>query len=207
MYGLIYFFVILVGIIIFFSFLTLEIGVNVRIQNKKNNAVLVLRLLRGLIHLKFNFTFIAPEKGILYIIISKANSELEHRLNVEEIFYLFRQKRTKYTRFSGYFRDLLLKIIITNINIDLKLGLQDAAHTALVFGSIMTVLMSPKGYLPNKFNIKNTKIKLTPYFNEAKLDLALDCIIKLKLGHIIITAIRMLLHSIKGGDISGRASY
>ena len=58
-----------------------------------------------------------------------------------------------------------------------------------------------------KFGLNNIKIRLVPYFNETKLDLVLGYIINIRLGHIIVTGIRMLLHSIKGGDNIGRTSY
>jgi len=194
-------------VLLFVIFINFELDIKIRIQNKSNYVSLVLRLLRGLIRIRFNLSLEALEKGAFYLIIRKMDSDFEHSFRMEEIFDMFKRNRTKYTKFSQHIKYLASKINIQCLNLDMKFGLHDAAQTALVYGSAITILSSIKGYLLSKFGLNNIKIRLVPYFNETKLDLVLGCIINIRLGHIIITGIRMLLHSIKGGDNIGRTSY
>lgn len=207
MSGLIYFFIVLMVVLLIVIFINFELDIKIRVQNKKNNIFLIIRLFKGLIRIRFNLSLEALEKGALHLIIRKTDSDFEHSLKLEEIFDMFKRSRIKYTKFSGHLKYLASKINIQNLNVDMKFGLRDAAQTALVYGSTITILSSIKAYLLNKFGLKNFSIKLIPYFNDTKLDLTLGCIINIRLGHIIITGIRMLLHSIKGGDIDGRTSY
>jgi len=195
--GLIYFFIVLVLILLFVIFINFELDIKIKIQNKSNYVFFILKLFRGLIPIRFKLSLEALEKGTFYLIMRKMDSDFERSFKLDEIFDMLKRNRAKYTKFSGHFKYLASKINIKYLNLDLKLGLQDAAVTAIVYGFTITIFSSIKSYLFNEYGLENISIKIIPYFNETKLDLVLGCIINIRLGHIIITGIRMLLHSIK----------
>lgn len=207
MSGLIYFFVGMGFLIIASLFSNLQLKAKIKIDNKTNYSFFIIRLFGGLIRLRFNFTLASLERGAISIILRKTNSDLEHHAKIEDIFHYMVNSYKRYIKYADQFRKLVSKTTIQNLNLDMTIGLDDAAQTALLSGSILTLFNSFRGYVKSKFNLKDSKIRLLPYFEGAEFDMVLDCIINVKLGHIIITGIRMLIQSIKGGEISGRTSY
>jgi hypothetical protein len=102
---------------------------------------------------------------------------------------------------------LASKTDIQNLSLNINIGLGDAALTALAYGSIISVYYPLRDYFIKRFKLKSSRLELFPHFNDRRFDVVLNCIFYIKLGHIIIVGFKMLIHSIKGGETSGRTSY
>ena len=204
---MIYFFFGMMILLVFFLFSTLQLEAKIKLNNKTNYSFFIVHLFGGLIRLRFNFTLALLSRGAISLILRKTDSDLEHQATIEDVVRLMMKNYKTYVKYANQIRYLISKTTIQNFSIDMEIGLGDAAQTALISSSILTVFFSLKGHMKNKFKLKDSQIKLLPNFEGAKFDMVLDCIIDVKLGHIIITGIRMLIHSIKGGEISGRTSY
>ena len=101
--------------------------------------------------------------------------------------------------------DLLksMKIELENVNLEAYIGFEDAAFTAILIGTIYTIIYVLVGSQMNKINkiiktkdrdkimnkdSKNNskyKIKITPVYNVNIVNAKFECIIKMKLIHII----------------------
>lgn len=202
MSGLLYFLIGLILLIIISFLSNLQLEVKVEVDNKINYSYFILRFFWGLICIRFNYTLTSLEKGVISLVSRKTDSNIEKHATIEDILRFFLKKHKTYLMYEDEFGHIISRTTIQNLDADIIIGLGDAAQTALLSGSIMAGF----GYLKKRFGLKASRIKVSPYFNEVKFEMVLDCIFNVKLGHIIIIGIRMLLHGIKGGEISGRTS-
>ncbi|NLI59913.1 MAG: DUF2953 domain-containing protein [Clostridiales bacterium] len=203
---MIYFFIAMVIIVAILCFSGIQMEIKIEINNASNYCLLIIRLLWGLVPIRFNFSLATLGKGAFSLLLRKT-SDFDRYASMEEILSSIIKHRQKNIKNTRNFINLVSKTTINEFNFDLQIGLEDAAQTAIVYGLIISVFSSLKGNLIEKFGLQRRKICIRPYFEGNRFDMFLDCIINIKLGHIIITGIKMLIDGIKGGEISGRTSY
>lgn len=82
----------------------------------------------------------------------------------------------------------------STLKIDIKIayGLEDAAHTALVYGFISLINILTLNILSKIFIIKQNQIYVTPDFNNLHLKIQINSIIYISLAKIIYTGILLV---------------
>lgn len=192
-------------ILSFFS--NLQLSLKIKIDNRTNYSFFTIRLFGGLIRLRFNFSLKSLDKRAVSVILRKTDSGYERHTEIDDIFQLISKAYKKYSKHGQQLKRLVSKATIHHSSLNMTVGVGDAAQTALLSGAMLTILTFMNVHMKNTLRLEESQIKLTPFFGGMKFAMSLDCIIDIKLGHIIITGIRMLTQSIKGGEISGRTSY
>lgn len=187
--------------------LPLHLEVEVKINHKKNYSFFIIRLFRGLIRFKLNFSFASLQEGAISLVLDKAHPHFGHHAKIEEILISLLKKNKTYIKYADGLNHLASKTDIQNLSLNINIGLGDAALTALAYGSIISVYYPLRDYFIKRFKLKSSRLELFPHFNDRRFDVVLNCIFYIKLGHIIIVGFKMLIHSIKGGETSGRTSY
>ncbi|MBK5652833.1 MAG: DUF2953 domain-containing protein, partial [Rhizobium sp.] len=90
------------------------------------------------------------------------------------------------------------KISIKDVNINIEFGLIDAYITSITYGAVCSFLGIIISILDRQLNIQYSKIDIKPLFNDESFRLNFNCIITLKIGHIINTGIKaayyLLIH-------------
>ena len=85
-----------------------------------------------------------------------------------------------------------------------EIGTDDAMHTALIFGSASAVLYNSLGLLDKAITVKNIKVDFKPDFNDTKIFIELESIIKTRIYNIaalgVIAFVRALPLIRKRGD-------
>ena len=84
------------------------------------------------------------------------------------------------------------KLTIYDFMFIFKYGLSDAALTAILFGSLWTVLGSVLAWVQNNLNFTIKDVVIMPLFDRETLNAEFSCIIKFKFGDIINTGIMVL---------------
>lgn len=186
-------------------FSNLQLEIRIKFDNEDNYSSFIVRLFRGLvIRHRFNFSLNVSENDPVSLILRKTGSNLERQAMIGDIVLFLSNYYKANIRHIEQIKYLISKITIEKIYLDMIIGLHNAAQTALVSGAALTLFTALSGYLKSNLRMKDNRIKLTPYFDGEKFYMELNCIINVKLGYIIITKIRMIMHNIKGGEISGR---
>jgi len=88
----------------------------------------------------------------------------------------------------NFIREIKFKSTL-KINIKITYGLEEAAHTALVYGFIPLINTLTLNILSKIFIIKQKQIYITPDFNNLHLKIQLNSIIYISLAKIIYTGI------------------
>lgn len=121
---------------------------------------------------------------------------------------LFKLNRAGIFRLLDYLKG---RLEIKRFNLVICSGTNDACHTALLTGFLHMMAGTVVSYLKNNFGIGKVKLEITPDFMQKKLNIELDCILSLRIIHIINMAGIFL--SIKpkkmerGGGNIGTAPY
>lgn len=92
---------------------------------------------------------------------------------------------------------MLSKIKFRNFSVLTRVGVGDAAATALITGGFFTIFSLIINHLENRYDLQKKKIVILPFFQGSVFDIDLDCIIDFKMGHIIITGLRILMKKLK----------
>ena len=105
------------------------------------------------------------------------------------IYEAYRNKKDKIIPLLKY---ITKKMRIVNLSLKLGMGTGDAAATGILYGiawiAIGSVMTLTRSYL----NISEPKIVVAPIFNKVQLSVDFNCIISIKVGHIINTGIRAI---------------
>lgn len=113
-------------------------------------------------------------------------------------------------KFAALKKSFYKKIYLDFLEIKVELGLDEAAQTGIMVGSIWAYLgkLTARLYRIVKVRTANIKLDVKPNFNQKKLLCFVSCILSLKISHIIFTAYKMLRIILKYRRIRsyGRAS-
>lgn len=93
--------------------------------------------------------------------------------------------------FINFLDKSLIKLNI-NLNIDVAIGLEDAAHLAILYGILNTLNYPIHRIVSIVFNISNFEFNITPYFNKTIFSFKLKSIIYVTLAKLIYTAFNII---------------
>lgn len=198
---------VLAAVLVLLLCLQVQVETKIIIKNRKNFSFCILRFFRGLLRLRFNLSLGSKTKGPLALVLRKTDSSLETETDAEQamrlISFMMRQYR-KHQIAIAYFNR---KIIMSNFSVHSRVGVGDAAATALMTGAFYAVFQGIAQHLTLRYALKNSSMLIRPYFEGSVFDLDLNCIIHIKFGHIMITGFKMLKQNIKGGENNARTSH
>ena len=187
-------------LIIFLSFLSLRLELNYLHKRNNDNFSIKVSILRGLLKYKLdipkiNINFPKP--------VLKVEAELEGEKSVPDLDIqkkyslgsLYRQFMLWYPEIKEYFcvgKYLLKKMVPNRIKWHTELGLSDAAITGISVGILWAI---KSALLSNTYSFfalapRLPEIKIIPRFNEKTLLMNINCIFEVKIGYIIITALK-----------------
>ncbi|MBE3592569.1 MAG: DUF2953 domain-containing protein [Thermoanaerobacter sp.] len=98
-----------------------------------------------------------------------------------------------------FLKDVLKDTIVYKFYLNLKIGLEDAARTAILNGTLWGIIYTALMPIYNNATFINApEVYITPYYGQKKLEGNLICIFKITCGNIIINGIKFL------GSLNGR---
>lgn len=185
------------------SLLKVQLEIKVIIKNSKNYSYIIVRLLNGKLRIRVNMSVKPGKNGLFSVTVRKTDSAMENETNFVESMEMFMRMSQMYKKYREQTNYLKSKLKIENFSIYSRVGTGDAAATAIAYGGFFTVFSVIARHLKNRYSLQKQKIVILPFFQGSVFDLDLDCIINFKLGHIMITGMKMLLKNIKGGETNG----
>lgn len=99
------------------------------------------------------------------------------------------------------------RIIIGKLSLNMDIGLEDAAATALLSGIVISIVNISLARLYSSQGIPKTAvINIKPYFGHIKFDFFLECILSIRLAYIIMAGIKIFLSFLRK-KVSAIASH
>jgi Protein of unknown function (DUF2953). len=143
----------------------------------------------------------------------KKLSQSKNVFSFETIKDYYEKARFYSSLFRNVLRYIISKTIFEDIRWKTRIGLDNAASTAVGVGALWAFKTNIINLLLHDKNVKITDITVTPDYSKPVFEVDLTCIIKIQMANIIIAGIRMIFillhHNIikKGGVSNERASY
>lgn len=191
---------VLAAFIVLLLSLRIQVETKIIIKNGKNFSFCILRFFRGLLPLRFNLSLSAKTKGPFSLVLRKTDSGLETETDAAQAMRLVSCLMRQYRRHQipiAYFKR---KVHMKNFSVRSRVGVGNAAATALVTGGFYIISQTVIRHLSLRYALKNSQMLILPYFEGSVFDLDLDCIIHFRFGHIMITGFKMLKQILKGGE-------
>jgi len=193
--------------------------ISIKLKRKKENDKIQVNFLlfKGLIKFGYEIPFIdiinKKGKTSLEVQNKKEVGEGENDINkkknivsVEKLIDIIDEIYENKHIIISIHNYLYKKIEITKLNLETKIGLGDAALTAVSTGIVWSLKSTLISCILNLKKIKNINLEVVPAYNNTTLEIYLDCIIKLKIVYIIIAGINGLRAKLKGGEVHVRTS-
>ncbi|MPN20079.1 hypothetical protein SDC9_167456 [bioreactor metagenome] len=108
-------------------------------------------------------------------------------------YYRLNKKAIKYLAKKAQIRDFCVYSAF---------GFDDAYITGVMYGILYTVIVNFLAFIKAHIDLYIKAIDLKPVFNKEVFHIMLNCIIDIKIGHII-TALRMFIKTSRGSEIDG----
>lgn len=196
------FFIILIFLILLY-FLPLKI----KIKANKEEKNISLEIASNIFFVNF-LTFKLqkePEKEEFYFkifgiqILKSAGTKKLERTKKERKFSTLDIGYKDFFKIIEFLKDVLKDTIVYKFYLNLKIGLEDAAWTAILNGSLWGIIYTALMPIYNNATFTNApEVYITPYYGQNKLEGNLICIFKITCGNIIINGIKFL------GSLNGR---
>lgn len=185
-------------IIIAIFLIELETEIKIILKDGENYSFIAFRLFGGILRLRLNLTLDKKRKGFYSLILRKTDSKLDKETSLEEVFKLIKKNYKKLFSQVDVVKYLLSKAKISNLSLNLELGTGDAAQTAIISGAIAFIFSAIQSYIVNRYSLGPQALRVLPCFNYIVFNMDLDCIIHLRIGHIIFAGTRIIGRKIKG---------
>jgi len=201
MWGVVSLYTELLILLLFMFFLLImlsrvQIEIKVIIKNGRNFSFVIFRLLR-LLRIRMNLSVRKDEKGLVSLTFRKTDSDIQKKASVEQAFEFMK----KLVNFAGKYKEhinyLKNKVRVNSLSVRSRIGTGDAASTALAIGGFFAFFSIISRHLNEYYYLQKRKLDVLPHFQGPLFDLDLDCIINFKIGHIIITGLKMLMKKVK----------
>lgn len=176
----------------------LEIEIKIVLKNGVNYSFIVLKLFRGILRFRLNLNLDGSKEGFYSFILRKLDSKLDNKTSLEEVFKLVKKNYKKLPGQADTAKYILSKTRVSNLSLNLELGTGDAAQTAIISGAIAFIFSALQSYIRTRYSLGPQALRVLPYFNHRVFNMDLDCIIHLRIGHIIIAGTRIIGSKIKG---------
>ncbi len=180
-------------LLVLILFLKVQVEVKIVIKNGKNYSFVIMRILKGLLRLRFNLSLIPSRKTLFQVMINRADSEMEQKSFVKVVTDVFTRLFNAYINYKNRPRHMKSKIKVYSLSVQTCIGTGDAATTALICGGAFAFFYNIAYFLRETYNLQKQQIIVAPNFQRPQIDLDLDCIINFKLGHIIITGMKIFI--------------
>lgn len=200
----------IVMVLIAILFYIMPIRIKFKTIRVKDDDIIFIRIktLYGIVNLTFeipflDIVFINNKLGIKYKakVESNKTNKLWKRLSkvftaddFKNIKRFFHHDPVFFKRMKDYWSN---KLIINDFSFILKYGTNDAAFTALLYGTLWIILGPVLAFLDNNLKFNTKDIIITPYFDRETINIEFSCIIKFKFGDIINTGIMLFRRRIQ----------
>ncbi|SES70152.1 Protein of unknown function [Natronincola peptidivorans] len=216
----------LVGISIFsvclfiaLLFISITIDIKILREGENDEVIIVLSVLNGFFKYKIDIPFLDMVHTGNNLIRAKIhndtevgnkkeqiNDSWEEELNFNEIKIIFEEIQSFKKKYWNVIEYIKGKLRIKKVLWYTKIGLEDAAITAIVTGIIWVIKTNIILFIRNTLNLEDISIDVVPNYMSKKFALTFHCIVGLKIGYIIIASIKLLMMKFRGGEKIERAS-
>ncbi len=176
--------------------LKIQVEIKIIIRNGQNFSFVIFRLLR-LIRLRMNLSIDQDGKRLISLSLRRTKSGTEKKASVEQAWNYIKKMLNFYTGNIDQINFMKSRVKINNLYIRTRIGTGDASATALSVGGFYAFFSFLIHHLNEYYHFQKWKLDVLPYFQGSLFDLNLDCIINFKIGHIIITGLKMLTKKVK----------
>lgn len=132
----------------------------------------------------------------------KDKIEFKRAESIDEFIDDINNLAEKYKLYKKSIDYMIKRIYIKDFVMDLSFGFDDAYITGVSYGIFYTFLASLAAYIKGHLNLDIKSVNLKPVFNKYVFDLVLNCIIDIKIGHII-TGLAKFIKTSRGSEIDG----
>lgn len=214
-------FVLFLLFLISLSYVTADIQIH-RIK-EDDNILIIIKLLFGIIRLKFEIPYIdiLLNRNLKPGIKAKGRVDTKKRKGIAKSkgWFSFERIKDKYVHIKELKKqyESAVKYIIKKTRVDLfkwytRLGLDDAAATAITTGILWSLKSSVCCLLSANTQPQNILINVVPDYSMPVFETEIHCIIRIKIANIIIAGFRIGAASLKKvilrrGGVNERTSY
>lgn len=182
---------ILLALLLLVFLLRTQVEIKIIIKNGRNFSFIIIRLLK-LLRLRLNLSVHQDKTGRIALTFRKTDSNLDQQASVDQAMDAAVKLFHIYVKYKDQFVYMKSKLRFNNFSLRARIGTGDAAATALASGGFFTMFSLISMHLRNYYHLSKQRLNVIPYFQGPLFDLDLDCIINFKIGHIIITGLKML---------------
>lgn len=208
---MLFFCIVIVVAIVLLLVLLSNIKVTVKLlrDGKCEEVVLHIYVFYGLINYRIEVPFVEIYNKAHSIAGIEINSEIEvsdkeavrdqkrRSFTWEEIESIYNKMKKLYMKYKIGVQYINKRLVMNEISWNTEVGVYDAAATAIAAGVFWTVKANLIALLVKKMDLRAYRINVIPSYGTDKLNTCIDCIITLKVGHIIIAGFKILSNKAK----------
>ncbi len=150
-----------------------------------------------MIRVRLNLSINRDGNKLITLTLRKTDSDKGKKTSIEQAWNYIRKFTNFYSTNIDQINYMKSKVIINNLYVRTKVGTGDAATTALSVGGFYAFFSFLIRHLDEYYQFHKHRLDVLPHFQGPLFDLDLDCIINFKIGHIIITGLKMLMKKVK----------
>ncbi|MBZ4665747.1 DUF2953 domain-containing protein [Mahella sp.] len=191
---------------------TIEFEIKIFVNNAENYLFISMRWLKGLVTLRYNISIGVDSKKRWRLLIRKTDNAAAGETPLQKVVELIKRWISSAKGLKAVILYILGRVRIPYIQLHMSVGLYDAAVTAILTGSIQSLVYILFSYAKIRIMIGDADISIKPNYAGDNITVHGDGIVRLRLGHIIIASIKALkiiiANKIKAVIKNGRtASY
>lgn len=172
------------------SFMPISAEVYYEYINKVQKAEITFRLFK-IIKIKFPVKLNKEKKAD-----EKKNEDKKESFSLSKIKKLFSDITDAFcdakSDIYALFSSLSKHLVINKVLFETEYGLSDAAKTGMSYGAVWGVVSSMLSAVDNFSEIKKLTLNICPVFDRECFNMRTNCIISLKLAHIISIGVKIL---------------
>lgn len=120
-------------------------------------------------------------------------------INLYEMKKIFDKYKNLYFKYKDPVNYISKNTSISSLLCHTEIGVEDAGQTALITGIMWSVKSSLIALLSKNYGLNKLSIDVVPNYKHKIFKTNIDCIFKMKLGHIIVIRAKILISQIKDG--------
>ncbi|MDK2903006.1 MAG: hypothetical protein PWQ93_925 [Clostridiales bacterium] len=191
-------------------FSTIEFEIKIFVNNVENYLFISMRWLKGLVTLRHNMSIGVDSKKRWRLFMRKTDNAAFGETPLQKVVESIKRRASSAKGLKTVILYILDVMHIPYIQLHMSVGLYDAAVTALLTGSIQSLIYILFDYAKTRIMIGDADINIKPNYAGNNITVHGDGIIRLRLGHIIIASIKALkiiiMDKIKAVIKNGRAA-
>lgn len=210
---------ILLIVIVIIWFSSLKLIIDASRKENDDDVILEIRMLFGLIRFRYTMTYVdLLDTWQGWIIKDEIKAPLYRKRRKKRFPFPMNKrkggqkgKKNKWSSFmqqlqkTGQFhritKSFLKKVKVEKFRWKTSIGTGDAAETGLICGLIWGVKGSVAGMISNYMTLKSIpRIQVSPSFNRKIFSLSFQCIVRMRIGNLIVAGIRLWINLRKGRD-------